>query len=249
MTVGSVRSVVVATALTALLAGTVQTLTAAPAQATVHTTKITIGTTVQGRPIVAIRRWTTGWTKKVLVIGNMHGDERAGIKVVDRLRTRTLPKNLNLWLIPSINPDGTAAKRRTNARGVDLNRNFPRRWVSAGKGTSKWSGPSAGSERETQALLRFVKERRPRTTIVFHQPLFGVDSYRAKSMSLVRALSRETRMPIKSFDCWGGCHGTFTDWHNDRMWGRAVTVEFGSSPSAYRLGRAATAVLRVGSTN
>ncbi|MGZ4590048.1 MAG: DUF2817 domain-containing protein [Actinomycetes bacterium] len=206
-----------------------------------------IGTSVQGRPIVAVHRWRAGATRTVLVIGNMHGDEQAGLRVVRRLMTATLPTDVDLWLVRSANPDGTAADRRTNAHGVDLNRNFPRRWVRAGRGTPKWSGPSAGSEPETKTLLRFVKRVQPRTTVIFHQPLYGVDSYRAKSMSLVRALSRDTGLPIKSFDCQGGCHGTFTDWLNDRTSGRAVTVEFGRTASQGRVDRVASAVLRAGS--
>ncbi len=59
----------------------------------------------------------------------MHGDEQAGIKVIERLKTRTVPANVSLWLIPSINPDGTRVSTRTNAHKVDLNRNFPRYWV------------------------------------------------------------------------------------------------------------------------
>jgi len=218
----------------------------APASAATTTERVQIGTSVQGRPIMAIHRWTPGATRKVLVIGNMHGDERAGMRVVARLKTATLPANVNLWLIPTLNPDGNAARTRTNARGVDLNRNFPHRWVRAGRGTSKWSGARAASEPETRALMAFVAKRRPRTTIVFHQPLYGVDSYRAKSMTLVRALSRETGLPVKWFSCSGVCHGTFTGWHNANTPGRAVTVEFGRALSTYRLGRTVRAVKRVG---
>jgi hypothetical protein len=94
-------------------------------------------------------------------------------------------------------------------------------------------------------VLRFVKAIRPRTTVVLHQPLFGVDSYRAKSMPLVRALSQGTGLPVRSFGCRGGCHGTFTEWHNDRTPGRAVTIEFGRIASDPRIGRVARAVLRV----
>jgi protein MpaA len=205
-----------------------------------------IGTSAQGRPIVAVHRWRPGATRTVLVIGSMHGDERAGLRVVHRLATRPLPTDVDLWLIRSVNPDGTAAGRRTNAQGVDLNRNFPRRWVPSPRGTATWSGPSAASEPETRAVLRFVKAIRPRTTVVFHQPLFGVDSYRAKSMLLVRALSQGTGLPVRSFGCHGGCHGTFTDWHNDRTRGRAVTIELGHSASDRRIGRVARAVLVAG---
>ena len=213
--------------------------------AEVHETSVRIGTSVEGRAIVAVHRWTDGATRTALVVGSMHGDERAGMRVVRRLRTASLPAGLDLWLVRTMNPDGTAADRRTNARGVDLNRNFPRFWVPAGAGTPTWSGPSAASEPETRAMTTFLREVSPRTTLVFHQPLYGVDSYRAKSMTLVRRLSRETGLPVRFFDCQGGCHGTLTDWHNARLDGRAVTVELGRTASAHQVERVTQGLLRV----
>ena len=45
----------------------------------------------------------------MLVIGSIHGDEQAGLRVVRRLRPREhLPADLDLWLVPTVNPDGTA---------------------------------------------------------------------------------------------------------------------------------------------
>ncbi len=218
----------------------------APAGATeVHQTSVRIGTSVQGRAIVAVHRWTDAATRTALVVGSMHGDERAGMRVVRRLRTAPLPAGLDLWLVRTMNPDGTAADRRTNAHGVDLNRNFPRFWVEAGAGTPTWSGPSAASEPETRAMRTFLREVSPRTTLVFHQPLYGVDSYRAKSMTLVRRLSRETGLPVRFFDCRRGCHGTLTDWHNSRLDGRAVTVELGRTASAQQVDRVAGGLLGV----
>jgi protein MpaA len=199
---------------------------------------------VQGRAIVAVHRWTDGATRTALVIGSMHGDERAGMRVVRRLRTASLPAGLDLWLVRTMNPDGTAADRRTNAHGVDLNRNFPRFWVRAGAGTTTWSGPSPASEPETRAMQAFLRDVSPHTTLVFHQPLNGVDSYRAKSMTLVRRLSRETGLPVRSFDCHGGCHGTLTDWYNDRLDGRAVTVELGRSAAAGQISQVTRGLLR-----
>jgi hypothetical protein len=175
----------------------------------------------------------------------MHGDERAGMRVVRHLRGTRLPDGTDLWLVRTMNPDGTAADRRTNAHGVDLNRNFPRFWVRAGAGTTTWSGPRAASEPETRVVLRFLRDLRPRTTLVFHQPLYGVDSYRAKSMRLVRALSRQTGLPVRSFDCNGGCHGTLTDWSNARLDGRAVTVELGATVSTRQVRRVARGSLSV----
>jgi predicted deacylase len=223
-------------------------VTALPAAAVgdaVHEDTVAIGTSVQGRAIVATHRWTDGAARTTVVIGSMHGDERAGTRVVRRLRSAALPAGVDLWLVPTMNPDGTAAHRRTNAHGVDLNRNFPRYWQRSRVGSATWSGPSAASEPETRAMQGFLRRVGARTTLSFHQPLDGVDSYRAKSMRLVRRLGRELDLPVRSFDCSGGCHGTLTDWSNGRLHGRAVTVELGATVPARQVRRVARGVLRV----
>ena len=120
--------------------------------AAVVTTREVVGTSVEGRPIVAIHRAVPGATRVVLIIGCIHGDEQAGMRVVRRLRDRAhLPADLDLWLVPTVNPDGVAADRRTNAHGVDLNRNFAYHWRPTSKGLT-WSGPRPLSEPESVAL-------------------------------------------------------------------------------------------------
>lgn len=129
----------------------------------------TIGTSVQGRPIVAIERGTPGGTP-VLVVGVIHGDEDEGARIVDKLRSVPVPPGVDLWLVPTINPDGTALGRRQNARGVDLNRNFPKGWAPLGTpGYWQYGGPSAASEPETQAMVAFMTELKPAITIWYHQ--------------------------------------------------------------------------------
>jgi murein peptide amidase A len=214
------------------------------ADTAVHSATRILGRSVRGRPIIAYHRWRPGARNRVLVIGSMHGDEQAGLAVVRRLRAVAPPAGVDLWLIPTVNPDGNAARARRNARAVDLNRNFPHVWARTARGTHTYSGPRASSEPETRLLMRFVSRYRPRTTVVFHQPLYGVDSYRAKSPALVRALSRGTGLPVRSFSCRRVCRGTFTGWHNRTTPGRAVTVEFGRSASPVLINRTAAAVLR-----
>src|SRR5215210_6353972 len=70
---------------------------------------------------------------KVLVVGSLHGTEPGGHEVVARLRRAHPPRGVALWLVDDLNPDGTAARRRQNAHGVDLNRNFPYRWEASGR--------------------------------------------------------------------------------------------------------------------
>jgi predicted deacylase len=210
----------------------------------VRESTVRFGTSVGGRPLVAVHRWTTGATRTTLVLGSMHGDEPAGTRVVRRLRHLPLPAGVDLWLVPTMNPDGAAGGVRANAHTVDLNRNFPRYWRSAGAGTATWSGPAPASEPETRAVQSLLGSVAATTMLSFHQPLHGVDSYRAKSLPFVRRLADELGLPVRSFDCAGGCHGTLADWANHRLDGRTVTVELGRSPGAARLDGVAAAVLR-----
>ena len=218
---------------------------AVPSSVAVHEERVVVGTSAGGRDLVAVHRWRDDATRTTLVIGSMHGDEPAGTRVVRRLRLAPVPRGVDLWLVPTVNPDGAAAGRRTNAHGVDLNRNFPRHWVEAGAGTTTWSGPAPTSEPETRAVQALLRQVRPRTVVVLHQPLFGVDSYRAKSMALVRRLARALDLPVRSFDCGGVCHGTLTDWHNARLPGRAVTVELARTASVWRVRHTARGLLQV----
>ncbi len=214
------------------------------------TTQETIGTSVQGRPIVAIHRTrqsgdgTTGARRTLLVVGNVHGDEQAGLRVVRLLRLRTdLPANLDLWLVPTANPDGTAARTRTNAHGVDLNRNFPYRWGRGPKGPT-WGGPAPWSEPESRALRDLVLRVQPDLMVVFHQPLFGVGAS-DKGPAIARAIARGMALPVQNFVCTGVCHGTFGSWLDHATPGLAVIAEFGHRVRSWRIGRAAATVVQV----
>ncbi|HEX4698483.1 MAG TPA: DUF2817 domain-containing protein [Actinomycetes bacterium] len=235
--VGSLVAVLVATVCPPADAGT---------PSAVVTTREVVGQSVDGRPIVAIHRARPGATRVVLIIGCIHGNEQAGMRVVRMLRDRAnLPADLDLWLVPTVNPDGVAADRRTNAHGVDLNRNFTYHWRPTSKGLT-WSGPGPLSEPESVALRTLQGRLNPVLTLVFHQPLFGVGST-DKSMSTVRALARGMHLPVADLNCSGVCTGTFTGWVNARTSGLGITVEFARRVPQWRIGAAAGTVVRVGS--
>ena len=128
-----------------------------------------VGHSVQGRRIVADELGDSAAARKVLVVGCLHGNECAGIAVVDRLRRLGPLDGVDLWLVPDANPDGRAAGKRRNAHRVDLNRNFPHRWRRL-RG-AYYSGPRPASEPETRALMRLIRHVRPAVTIWFHQHL------------------------------------------------------------------------------
>jgi predicted deacylase len=233
------------------LAAPLTALAAGPASADdvplpVTTTREAAGTSVRGLPMRVVHRTTEGATRRVLVIGSIHGDERAGLRVVRALRDRAdLPDQLDLWLAPTVNPDGTAADRRTNAHGVDLNRNFPYNWHTSSRGET-WSGPGPLSEPESVALRDLVRRVDPWLVVTFHQPLFGV-GVNDDHLGVVRALARGMRLPLDDFACSGVCYGTFTQWVNNRTDGVAVTVEFGAGRVPdWRIRAAARTVVDVG---
>lgn len=236
---------VVALVLGALAAGPVRAVDEPTATPAVTTTREVIGESVRGRPIRVFHRAPKGATTRVLVVGSLHGDEQAGMRVVRRLLSRdALPRRVDLWLVPTVNPDGTVAYTRTNTRGVDLNRNFPYRWRTSARGAT-WSGMRPLSEPESRSLRDLVRRLDPALTVTFHQPLFGVGA-NDKAMPVVRAIAEGMRLPVRDFKCTGICPGSFTSWLNARTEGLAVTVEFARTVPAWRIRAAERTILRVG---
>jgi len=204
-------------------------------------TRTTIGHSVMGRPINAYRRSTGGAQVRYLVVGQMHGDEPAGTEVVrGRLLDIALPDGVTMWFIPTINPDGLARGTRTNARGVDLNRNFPFHWVRSGIGTNTYSGPRPQSEPETRAVLAFLDRLRPQTIVSIHQPLDCVD-FSGGDPAVTRWLARHLGLPTRGLS---GYTGTMTSWYNHRFPARtAVTVELPQPATVAMRGRLATVLV------
>jgi predicted deacylase len=210
----------------ATLVGTAQAAPVQDAPTVIGST--VIGRSVQGRAIRAYHLGDPTSPVKSVVLGSIHGDETAGVRVTEGIRRGQPVHEVDLWVIPTVNPDGVARGRRQNAHGVDLNRNFPYNW---GRLTGKYySGPKALSEPESRALKRFLDRVRPRFVVSFHQPLRGVGSDR-KGKAFQQRLSRGLGLPVKAFNCSGRCYGTMTSWYNHRHAGTAITVEFGAGPS------------------
>jgi murein peptide amidase A len=231
-------------AMTALVVTTLPS-TASAREDPLVTDRFVIGQSVQHRDITVVHRFHPGATVKVVVIGNIHGDEQAGFRVIEQLRAlQSLPSNLDLFLIRTANPDGTAANTRTNTHGVDLNRNFPYRWRPSSRGLT-WSGRRALSEPESLTLRAFVRRIKPALVVVFHQPLFGIGA-QDRTLPVVRRLSQETGLPVRDFRCTGICAGSFTSWLNNQAGLMGVTVEFGRTVSESRIRRTTRALISGG---
>jgi Zinc carboxypeptidase len=109
----------------------------------------TIGTSINGKYIYALKISDNPALNedepKVFYSSTMHGDETGGfvlmLHLIDYLlknynintRVKNLVNNLEIWINPLANPDGTygtgnsisSSSTRYNANGYDLNRNFP----------------------------------------------------------------------------------------------------------------------------
>lgn len=190
-----------------------------------------IGRSVTGTPIRAWRLGQPG-RRRIVLVSTMHGDEPHTQQILTSLRDGAPIRGVDLWVIPRYNPDGLARRTRKNARGVDLNRNFPHHWADLDG--SYESGRHPASEPETRAMMRFLDRIAPRRVISFHQPLLGVDTD-TKDAAFARRLARALRLPRTTLDCGGVCHGTMTSWFNARYAGAALTVEYGARPSRHRM--------------
>jgi murein peptide amidase A len=186
-------------------------LAAVLAAATAHPPRVVfLGRSVRGTPIVALERGNPSSPRKVLVVGCIHGTECAGIAFV-QLLARTQPRNVDLWLVPNLNPDGYAAHTRQNAHGVDLNRNFAAMWERIGhRGSLQWSGPRPFSEPETRIARRLILRLRPDLTLWFHQPQALVRAW-GPSIPAARRYAQLAGVPFRALT-WPS--GTASNWQN-----------------------------------
>lgn len=200
--------------------------------------KQVIGESVRGRDVVAWHLGEPGrpHVPRVVLVATMHGNEAAPRQILRSLLTGPPITGIDLWVVPSYNPDGLAAGTRKNAHGVDLNRNYPYGWVDLDGNYE--SGPQPASEPETRAMMGFLREVRPHRILSFHQPLNGVDTD-TKRPRFAKRVARALGLPRHSLTCGGVCHGTMTGWYNHSFRGAALTVEYGASPSRHLMRRRA----------
>jgi hypothetical protein len=173
-----------------------------------------LGRSALGRPIEALELGNPDARRKILVVGSIHGNETAGIRLARRLERGPAPTEADLWVIEDLNPDGVAAHSRQNAHGVDLNRNFPWRWRRLGRpGDQQYSGPGPLSEPESKIAHALILRLRPRITIWFHQPLALVDRS-GGNVEIERRFAKLTGLPLRHITPHPG---TATRWQNHRL--------------------------------
>jgi murein peptide amidase A len=129
--------------------------------------------------------------KRVMMIGGIHGDELTSVSITFkwmRFLDEGGDQPFHWRVVPCANPDGllTRPSTRVNARGVDLNRNFPTDdwennalsyWKKRTKSDKRrYPGPRPLSEPETRWLTEQIREFKPDAIVSVHAP-FGVLDY------------------------------------------------------------------------
>jgi len=125
---------------------------------------------------------------RILLLGGIHGDEYSSVSIAFKWMNKLNRYHSGLFhwkVVPLINPDGLLRKhsRRTNANGVDLNRNFLygsdskaslKYWKKrTRKDKRRYPGPSPLSEPETQWVTQLIKDFNPDAIVAIHAP-YGI---------------------------------------------------------------------------
>lgn len=205
-------------------------------------TVVLLGHSWQGRPVKAVEVGNPHGTR-VVVFGEIHGDETGGIPIAQALE-RLRPRDLDLWIVPELNPDGVALDTRKNAHGVDLNRNFPVRWRRMG-GVYE-SGPRPLSERESRIARALIVRLHPHVTIWFHQHLDMVWAS-GGDRRIEKAFARVSGLPYHPMPQLAGSSVT---WQNNTLKGTtAFAAELpAGTPDAAAVKRYVRAVLAAART-
>jgi len=234
-----------------------------PGAAALATRGVEIGLSAKGTPIHAIEfGGSTGASgpagmgppseTRVYLIGLIHGDEDEGYGAInDVLGTlgALAGRGLRVRVVPTMNPDGQTVGRRTNANGVDLNRN----WPASNFSPARARGESPADQPEVAALLRDVRTFAPDLLIVFHSigsegPFVNFDgppSTRelARAFADAATLAAGGNWNVKSSMGYE-TPGSLGTWAGMDRKIPTLTVEFRTHQRPAEVSRAATAGLR-----
>lgn len=184
---------------------------------------------------------------RVLLLGGIHGDEYSSVSIVFKwlgILDRYHSGLFHWQILPVLNPDGLLARpgTRMNARGVDLNRNFPtpdwhtatnEYWVDRTKrNPRRYPGPDPLSEPESRYLAEQIESFKPGVIVSVHAPHSVLD-FDGPSEPPARFGS----LRLELLGTYPGSLGRYAGVHNDIP---VVTIELpsaGTMPS-YREQRA-----------
>ena len=127
---------------------------------------------------------------RILLVGGMHGDEYSSVSILFKWMAILDQHHSGLFewqVVPLANPDGMLRKKsqRTNANGVDLNRNFKngdnpddslQYWKSKTKSDPRrYPGKQAISEAESRWMTQLIEQFKPDAIVSVHAPYGIID--------------------------------------------------------------------------
>ncbi len=167
----------------------------------------------------AIRHATFGHgPRRVVWVGGIHGDEREGAHASAELGSAFLAEpgaaeRVTLLVIEDLNPDGSARKTRGNARGIDLNRNFP----AANFRPGSRNGPAPLSEPESLALFELLTSWQPALVLVAHswreRQFVNFDG---PARALAERFAADSGFPLQASDELAPTPGSLGSWAEQR---------------------------------
>jgi protein MpaA len=188
---------------------------------------VVIGRSVQKRAITAVQIGDPAGTRVALVVGVIHGDERAGLRIIRALKREAASQagalaGTQLWAVPTVNPDGVRGRTRKNSHGVDLNRNFPYRWRGhVPQSSGYYPGRRPASEPETRAVMALVRRIQPDLSIWYHQPWDAVLACRGSPQVALEY----AKLVGMGTSCRGdGLRGTAISWETHSFPGSSAFV-------------------------
>jgi protein MpaA len=165
--------------------------------------RTTIGQSVKGKPIEMFT-FSGDASTSVLIIGGIHGNEPTSVDVarglVELLEAQPqLTCGRTVAVIVNSNPDGYESKRRTNSRGIDINRNFDAKNFRQSRRGIYAGGTTALSEPESQAIASVIQQLRPRLIISIHSIERGkhCNNYDGPASQIAEAMSAKNGYPSK----------------------------------------------------
>ena len=181
---------------------------------------------VLGRPIWGSEVRAEDARLRVLVLGAIHGDEMSSTSLVfhwiamAQSPTAAMTIPIHWRFIPALNPDGLFARpaKRVNARGVDLNRNFPTpNWARDSRhyweartrrDPRRWPGRQPLSEPESRFLLEQMDSFKPNLIVSVHAPyaLLDFDGPSVPPSKLGRLYLDQVGIFPGSLGNYGGIH-------------------------------------------
>ena len=167
------------------------------------------------------------------MFAGIHGEEPETTFALSRALRQLSEPSAHCAVVLAANPDGLIRGTRGNARGVDLNRNFPtqdwqpdpvahRSTLDDPRDVLLSPGSAPASEPETRALIELIGDLEPESVVALHAPLACIDD--AKQGPLAHWLARQTGLRLVG-DVGYPTPGSFGTWGAEQGIG-VVTYEF-----------------------